>query len=75
LVKFGGKDKAFRGLHQPKKSKEINMDKGGKKTEIKNTPAKSSPTSAPLKKTKKVRCVKRVSSESSTPGPDESKIN
>jgi hypothetical protein len=66
---------AFNGRHQPKKAKEINKAKGEKKTEIKNTPAKASPTSAPPKKTKKVWRVKRVSSESSTPGPDEPKIN
>jgi hypothetical protein len=68
-------DKAFNGRHQPKKSKETNKAKREKKTEIKNTPARASPTLSPLKKTKKVWCVKRESSESSTPGSDESKIN
>jgi hypothetical protein len=68
------KVKAFNGRHQPKKTKAINKAKGGK-TEIKNTPAKASPTSPPPKKTKKVWRVKRASSESSTPGPNESKIN
>jgi hypothetical protein len=48
------KVKAFNWRHQPKKSKPINKAKGGKKTEIKNTPAKASSTSSPLKKTKKV---------------------
>jgi hypothetical protein len=67
--------KAFSGRHQPKKAKEINKAKGEKKTKIKNTPAKASPTSAPPKRTKKVWCVKRASSEPSSLGPDESKIN
>jgi hypothetical protein len=75
MRKHWEQDKAFNGRHQPKKSKEINKAKGEKKTEIKNTPAKASPTSSPPKKTKKVWHVKRASSESSTPGPDESKIN
>jgi hypothetical protein len=61
------KDKSFNGRHQPKKSKPINKAKGEKKMEIKNTPAKASPTSSPLK-TRKVWRVKRASSESSTPG-------
>jgi hypothetical protein len=43
--------------------------------EIKNTPSKASLTSSPPKKTKKVWWVKRASSESSTPGSDEPKIN
>jgi hypothetical protein len=68
-------DKAFNGRHQPKKSKETNKAKREKKTEIKNTPARASPTLSPPKKTKKVWCVKRESSESSTPGSDKSKIN
>jgi hypothetical protein len=68
-------DKAFNGRHQHQKSKETNRAKWGKKTEIKITPAKVSPTSTPPKKTKKVRHVKRVLSNSSTPGPDEPKIN
>jgi hypothetical protein len=67
------KMKAFNGRYRPKK--ETNKAKGEKKTESKNTPAKASPTSSPPKKTKKVWHVKRESSESSTPGPDESKIN
>jgi hypothetical protein len=45
------------------------------KTEIKNTPAKASPTSSPPKKTKKVWWVKRASSKSSTLGPGKPKIN
>jgi hypothetical protein len=69
------KVKSFNEHHQPKKSKAINKAKGEKKTEIKNTPAKASPTSSPLKKTKKVWRVKGASSESSTPGPDEPEIN
>jgi hypothetical protein len=69
------KVKALKGHHQPKKSKETNKAKGEKKTETKNTPAKASPTSAPPKKTKRVWRVNGVSFESSTPGPDESKIN
>jgi hypothetical protein len=68
-------DKAFNRHHQPMKSKAINKDKGEKKTEIKNIPAKASPTSSPPKKTKKVWRVKRASSESSTPGPDDPMIN
>ena len=68
-------DKAFKGRHQTRKPKAINKAKGEKKTETKDTPAKASPTSAPPKKTKKVWRVKRASSESSTPRPDESKIN
>jgi hypothetical protein len=68
-------DKAFNERHQPKKAKAIKKAKGEKMTEIKNTPAKALPTSAPPNKTKKVWHVKRVSSESSTPGPDKSKIN
>jgi hypothetical protein len=48
------KAKAFNERHQPKKAKAINKAKGEKKTEIKNTPAKASPTSSSLKKTKKV---------------------
>jgi hypothetical protein len=69
------KDKSFNKRHKPKKSKAINKAKGEKKTEIKNTPAKASPTSSPSKKTKKVWRVKRALSESSTPRPDELKIN
>jgi hypothetical protein len=69
------KVKSFNGRHQPKKSKAINKAKAEKKTEIKNTPAKASPTSSPPKRTKKVWRVKRASSESSTPRPDEPKIN
>jgi hypothetical protein len=69
------KDKAFNGRHQSKNSKPINKAKGNKKTKIKNTPAKASPTSLPPKRTKKVWRVKRASSESSTPGLDEPKIN
>jgi hypothetical protein len=68
-------DKAFKGCHQPKKPKEINKAKGVKKTETKNTPAKASLTSASPKKTKRVWRVKGASSESSTPRPNESKIN
>jgi hypothetical protein len=68
------KDKAFNGCHQPNKSRPINKAKG-EKMEIKSTPAKASPTSSPPKKTHKVWLVKRASSESSTPGPDEPKIN
>jgi hypothetical protein len=75
MRKHWEQDKAFNARHQPKKSKPINKAKGGNKTEIKNTPAKASPTSSPPKKTKKVRHVKRASSESSTPEPDEPKIN
>jgi hypothetical protein len=75
MRKHWEQDKAFNGCHQPKKSKEINKAKGEKKMEIKNTLAKDSPTSAPPKKTMKVWRVKRASSESSTPGPDEPKIN
>jgi hypothetical protein len=74
MRKHWEQDKAFNGCHQLKKSKPINKAKGGKKTEIENTPAKASPTSSPPKKTKVWR-VKRASSESSTPGPDEPKIN
>jgi hypothetical protein len=44
------KVKSFNGCHQPKKSRPINKAKGGKKTEIKNTSAKDSPTSSPPKK-------------------------
>jgi hypothetical protein len=69
------KVKAFNGRHQPKKSKAIHKATGEKKTEIKNTPAKASPTSSPAKRTKKVWRVKRASSESSTSGPNEPKIN
>jgi hypothetical protein len=75
MRKHWEQDKAFNGRHQPKKSKAINKAKGEKKTEIKNTPAKASPTSSPPKKTKKVWYVKRASSESSTPGSEEPKIN
>jgi hypothetical protein len=70
MRKHWEQDKASNGCHQPKKSKETNMAKGGKKTETKNNPAKASP-----KKTKKVWRVKRASSKSSTPGLDEPKIN
>jgi hypothetical protein len=69
------KVKSFNGRHRPKKSKPNNKAKGERKMEIKNTPAKASPTSSPPKKTKKVWHMKGVSSESSTPGPDEPKIN
>jgi hypothetical protein len=69
------KVKSFNGLHQPKKSKAINKAKWERKTEIKDTPAKASPTSSPPKKTKKVWREKRALSEPSTPGPDEPKIN
>jgi hypothetical protein len=47
----------------------------GKEDETKNTPAKASLTSASPKKTKRVWSVNGVSFESSTLGPDESKIN
>jgi hypothetical protein len=75
MRKHREQDKASNGRYQPKKSKPINKAKGQKKMEIKNTPAKASSTSSPLKKTKKVWHVKRASSESSTPGLGESKIN
>jgi hypothetical protein len=75
MRKHWEQDKAFNGCHQPKKSEAINKAKGGKKTEIKNTPTKDSLTSLPPKRTKEVWQVKRASSESSTPGPDEHKIN
>jgi hypothetical protein len=65
---------AFKGCHQPNKSKETNKAKV-EKIETKNIPARASLTSSPPKKTKKVCRVKRASSESSTPEPDESKIN
>jgi hypothetical protein len=68
-------DKAFNECHQPKKARAINKAKGEKKTETKNTPAKASPTSSLPKKIKKLRRVKRVLSESSTPGMDEPMIN
>jgi hypothetical protein len=48
------KVKSFNRRHQPKKSRPIKKAKRDKKTEIKNTPAKASPTSSPPKKTKKV---------------------
>jgi hypothetical protein len=70
MRKHWEQDKAFNGCHQPKKSKAINKAKGETKTEIKNTPAKASPTSSPLKRTKKVWRVKRASSKSSAPGSD-----
>jgi hypothetical protein len=75
MRKHWEQDKAFNRCHQLKKSKEINKAKGGKKTEIKNTPVKASPASSPPKKTKQVWRVKIASSESSTPGPGEPKIN
>jgi hypothetical protein len=75
MRKHWEQDKASNGHHQPKKSKPINNSKGGKKTEIKNTPAKASLSSSPPKKTKKEWRVKGASSESSTPGPDEPKPN
>jgi hypothetical protein len=74
MRKHWEQEKAFNRRHQPKKSKVINKAKGEKKTEIKNTPAKASPTSSPPKKTKKVWRVKRAFSESSTSRPDEPKI-
>jgi bacillopeptidase F (M6 metalloprotease family) len=52
------KENAFNGRHQPKKAKAINKAKGEKRTNIKKTPAKGSPTSSPPKKTKKVWRVK-----------------
>jgi hypothetical protein len=52
MRKHWEQDKSFNRNHQPKKSKTINKAKGEKKTEIKNTPAKASPTSSPPKKTK-----------------------
>jgi hypothetical protein len=75
MRKHWEQDKVPNGRHQPKKSKAINKAKGEKKTKFKNTPAKAPPTSSPLKKTKKVWHVKRASFESSTPGPDDPKIN
>jgi hypothetical protein len=75
MRKHWEQDKAFNGRHQHKKLKPINKAKREKKTEIKNTPAKASPASSPPKKTKKVWHLKGASSESSTPGPDEPKIN
>jgi hypothetical protein len=75
MRKHWEQDKAFNGCHQPNKSKPINKAKGEKKIETKNTPAKASSTSSPPKKTNKVWRVKRASSESSTPGPDEPKIS
>jgi hypothetical protein len=47
------KVKSFNGCHQPKKSKPINKAKG-EKDGNQGHPAKASPTSSPLKKTKKV---------------------
>jgi hypothetical protein len=75
MRKHWEQDKASNEHHQPKKSKPINKAKREKKTEIKDTLAKASPTSSPLKKTKKVWQVKRASSEPSTLGPDKPKIN
>jgi hypothetical protein len=75
MRKHWEQDKAFNMRHQPKKSKAINKAKGETKTKIKNTPTKATPTSSPPKKTKKVWRVKGASSESSTPGLDEPKIN
>jgi hypothetical protein len=75
MRKHWEQDKALNRCHQPKKSKPINKAKGEKKTEIKDTPAKASPTSSPPKKTKKLWQVKRALSESSTLGSDEPKIN
>jgi hypothetical protein len=75
MRKHWEQEKAFNERHQPKKSKAINKAKGEKNTEIKNTPAKASQTSSPLKKTRKVWKVKRALYESSTPGPNEPKIN
>jgi hypothetical protein len=69
------KDKASKGCHQTRKLKAINKAKWKRKTETQNTPAKASPTSAPLMKTKRMLHVKGALSESSTPGPNESKIN
>jgi hypothetical protein len=74
MRKHWEQDKVFNGRHQPKKSKVTNKAKEEKKTEIKNTPAKASPTSSPPKKTKVWR-VKIALSESSTLEPDEPKIN
>jgi hypothetical protein len=48
------KVKSFNECHQAKKSKAISKAKGDNKTEIKNTPAKDSPTSSPPKRTKKL---------------------
>jgi hypothetical protein len=75
MRKHWEQDKASKGSHNQKKPNAINKAKGEKKIETKKTPAKASPTSAPPKKTKRVWHVKGASSESSTLGPDESKIN
>jgi hypothetical protein len=75
MRKHWEQEKACNGCHQPKKSKANNKAKGDKKTEIKNTPAKASQTSSPPMKTKKVWQLKSASSKSSTPRPDEPKIN
>jgi hypothetical protein len=48
------KDKAFNRCLQPMKAKAINKAKGEKKTEIKNTPTKTSLTSSPPTREKKV---------------------
>jgi hypothetical protein len=54
MRKHWEQDKESNGRLQPERSKPINKAKGEMKTEIKNTPAKASPTSSPPKKTKKV---------------------
>jgi hypothetical protein len=61
IRKHWEQDKVSNGCHQPKKLRSINKAKGDKKMEIKNTPAKASPTSSPLKRTKKVWRVRRAS--------------
>jgi hypothetical protein len=75
MRKHWEQDKSFKGCYLPNKLKETNKAKGKKKTETKNTTAKASPTSTPPKKIRRVWRVKGASFESSTPGPDEPKIN
>jgi hypothetical protein len=74
MRKHWEQDEAFNGATNPRSRGQSAKLKGEKKTEIKNTTSKVSPTSSPPKKTKKVWQVKRASSESSTLGPDEPKI-
>jgi hypothetical protein len=69
------KVKSFNGRHQPKKSKTINKAKREKKTEIKNTPAKASPTSSHQRNQRRCGELRGASSEPSTSGSDEPKIN
>jgi hypothetical protein len=65
MRKHGAQNKASTRHYHAKKSQATNKAKGKRRQKLKT----------PIKKTKKVWRVKESSSESSTPGPNETKMN